>query len=295
MTTMREAFARVTSQLLNTDPRIAVVLADISSDRFGLAARRHPDRVINVGIRESLLVSVAGGLALSGMRPIAHTYAPFLVERPFEQVKLDLVHQGVGAVLVSVGASYDSSGSGRTHHAPEDVALLDTLPDWTVHLPGHPDEVEPLLRAAAATNGAVYIRLEETSNQTAYPDSEHLVVVRRGTGPTIVAVGPMLSRVLDATAGLDVSVLYTSTVRPFDGATLRAIAATPEVILVEPTLAGTSVRAASEALRDRPTRILGLGVERRELRRYGEPWEHARAHGLDAAGIRASIDSFLAR
>ena len=294
MTTMREAFARVTSQLLDSDPRVAVVLADISTDRFARAARRHPDRVINVGIRESLLVSVAGGLALSGMRPIAHTYATFLVERPFEQVKLDLVHQGVGAVLVSVGASYDSAGSGRTHHAPEDVALLDSLPDWTIHVPGHPDEVEPMLRASVAADGAVYIRLEETSNQTAYPDTGRLVVVRRGAGPTIVAVGPMLSRVLDATVDIDVSVLYTSTIRPFDGATLRAIAATPEVILVEPTLAGTSVRVASEALRNRPTRILGLGVERRELRRYGEPWEHARAHGLDAAGIRASIDAFLA-
>jgi transketolase len=295
MKTMREAFVRVASQLLDSDPRVAVVLADISTDRFASAARRHPDRVINVGIREPLLVSVAGGLALSGMRPIAHTYAPFLVERPFEQVKLDLVHQGVGAVLVSVGASYDSSGSGRTHHAPEDVALLDTLPDWTIHIPGHPDEVDTLLRGAVAAGGALYIRLEETSNRTAYPASEHLVVVRRGTGPTIVAVGPMLSRVLDATQDLDASVLYASTIRPFDGATLRAIAATPEVILVEPTLAGTSVRVASEALRDRPMRILGLGVERRELRRYGEPWEHARAHGLDAAGIRASIDVFLAR
>jgi transketolase len=295
MKTMREAFVRAASKLLDSDPRVAVVLADISTDRFALAARRHPDRVINVGIREPLLVSVAGGLALSGMRPIAHTYAPFLVERPFEQVKLDLVHQGVGAVLVSVGASYDSSGSGRTHHAPEDVALLDTLPDWTIHIPGHPDEVDTLLRGAVAAGGAAYIRLEETSNRTAYPDSEHLVVVRRGTGPTIVAVGPMLSRVLDATQDLDASVLYASTIRPFDGATLRAIAATPEVILVEPTLAGTSVRVASGALRDRPMRILGLGVERRELRRYGEPWEHARAHGLDAAGIRASIDAFLAR
>jgi transketolase len=294
MNTMREAFVRTASQLLDSDPRVAVVLADISTDRFALAARHHPDRVINVGIREPLLVSVAAGLALSGMRPIAHTYATFLVERPFEQVKLDLVHQGVGAVLVSVGASYDSADSGRTHHAPEDVALLDTLPGWSIHVPGHPDEVDPLLRAAVAANGAVYLRLEETSNDAAYPTSDHFVLVRRGAGPTIVAVGPMLSRVLDATRDLDVSVLYASTIRPFDAATLRGIAATSEVILVEPTLAGTSVRAASEALSDRPARILGLGVERRELRRYGEPWEHARAHGLDVAGIRASIDAFLA-
>jgi len=62
---------------------------------------------------------------------------------------------------------------------------------------------------------------------------------------------------------------------------------------VEPTLAGTSVRAVTEALRDRPTRILCLGVGRQELRGYGAPWGHARAHGLDAAGNRASIDAFL--
>jgi transketolase len=294
MTTMRETFARVASELLERDPRVAVVLADISTDHFARAARRFPDRVINVGIREPLLISVAGGLALTGMRPIAHTYAPFLVERPFEQVKLDLVHQGVGAVMVSVGASYDAASSGRTHHAPEDVALLDTLPDWTIHVPGHPDEVDSLLRAAVASNGPVYLRLAETGNPVAQHTGPHLVVVRRGNGPTIVAVGPMLAPVLDATQGVDVSVLYASTIRPFDGNTLRAVAATPEVILVEPTLAGTSVRVLSEALHDRPSRVLCLGVGRRELRRYGQPWEHARAHGLDASGIRASIDAFLA-
>jgi len=244
--------------------------------------------------RSADLVSVAGGLALSGMRPIAHTYTPFLIERPFEQVKLDLTHQGLGAVLVSTGASYDASDSGRTHHAPEDVALLDTLPDWTIHVPGHEDEVEALLRTAVAGHGSVYIRLDGASNHVAHADGRRMVVVRRGGGPTIVAVGPMLSRVLEATEDLDVTVLYAATIRPFDGDTLRAIAGTPEVILVEPTLAGTSARSVTEALRDRPTRILSVGVERRELRRYGQPWEHARAHGLDPAGIRASIEAFLA-
>src|SRR3984885_13993151 len=132
METMRERFAAVTSGLLASDPRLAVVLADISADAFRPAAARFPDRVINVGIREQLMVSVAGGLALAGMRPIAHTFASFLVERPFEQIKLDLVHQGAGAVLVSAGASYDIAPGGRTHQSPGDVALLSTLPGVTV-------------------------------------------------------------------------------------------------------------------------------------------------------------------
>ena len=95
MSDMRSVFAETASALLDEDPLAAVVLAEISVDMFGKAAARHPDRVLNVGIREQLMVSVGGGLALAGMRPIVHTYAPFLVERAYEQVKLDLAHQGV--------------------------------------------------------------------------------------------------------------------------------------------------------------------------------------------------------
>ena len=145
---MRDRFIATATALLDEDPRTAVALADISASGFEEARTAHPDRVINVGIREQLLIGVAGGLALTGLRPIAHTFASFLVERPFEQIKLDLGHQGVGAVLVSANASYDWPAGGRTHMAPGDVALLDTLPGWTVHVPGHPDEVEPLLRDA---------------------------------------------------------------------------------------------------------------------------------------------------
>ncbi|AIJ25176.1 transketolase B subunit [Amycolatopsis methanolica 239] len=93
--------------MLDEDPRVAVVLADISAASLEAARRRHPDRVINVGIREQALIGVAGGLALAGMRPVVHTFPSFLVERPYEQVKLDLTHQGAGAVLVSWGGSYD--------------------------------------------------------------------------------------------------------------------------------------------------------------------------------------------
>src|SRR5215472_3210051 len=139
MADMRTVFAETASALLDEDPLAAVVLAEISADMFGKAAARHPDRVLNVGIREQLMVSVGGGLALAGMRPIVHAYA---------QVKLDLGHQGVHAVLVSIGASYDAARAGRTHQAPEDVALMDSVPGFSVVVPGHPSEVGALLREA---------------------------------------------------------------------------------------------------------------------------------------------------
>ena len=296
MTDMRTAFAVSASELLEEDPLTAVVLAEISADLFGKAAARHPDRVLNVGIREQLMVSVGGGLALAGMRPIMHSYAPFLVERAFEQVKLDLAHQGGHAVLVSIGASYDSARSGRTHQAPEDVALADSVPGFSVVVPGHPAEVPGLLRGAVdgLDAGSTYLRLSTESNRETRPLSPGLEVVRSGRRAVVVAVGPMLDPVLDAVGEEDVTVAYTTTVRPFDAGTLSLLAAaSASVVLVEPYLAGTSAFAVSSALASRPHRLLSLGVQRTELRRYGTPGDHAAWQGLDAAGIRRSVTRFL--
>ncbi|MFD8669283.1 transketolase family protein [Streptomyces microflavus] len=298
MDTMRDRFIATASQLLGEEPRLAVVLADISADGFAPARRAHPDRVINVGIREQLLIGAGAGMALTGMRPIVHTFASFLVERPFEQVKLDFGHQGVGGILVSAGGSYDWPAGGFTHMAPGDVALLDTLDDWTVHVPGHPDEAEALLREAVDGDDRVYVRLSLQANREARPvgGGAGFSVVREGRGGTVVAVGPMLDNVLAATEGLDVSVLYATTVRPFDTAGLRrAVGAGPgaDVVLVEPYLAGTSTARANEALAELPHRVLGLGVGRAELRRYGRMDEHLAAHGLDPQGLRERITGFL--
>ncbi|MFB7495496.1 transketolase family protein [Streptomyces sp. NPDC056161] len=298
METMRDRFAPVLTQLLDEDPRVAVVLAEIGKDAFTEAQHRHPDRVINVGIREQLLVGAAAGLALTGLRPVVHSFAPFLVERPFEQLKLDLGHQDVGAVLVSAGASFDRPTDGQTHMAPGDVALLDTLDGWTVHVPGHPDEAEALLRrAVAAGDDKVYVRLSALANRQAHEvDGQRFTTVREGRAGVVVAVGPALDAVLAAAEGLDVTVLYATTVRPFDAVALRRATGTAgtDVVLVEPCLAGTSTAAVNEALAELPHRVLGLGVGRRELRRYGTVEEHTAAHGLDAASLRERISAFVA-
>ncbi|MFD3477388.1 transketolase family protein [Streptomyces sp. NPDC058695] len=298
MDTMRDRFAPVVSRLLDEDPRVAVVLAEIGRDRFVEAERRHPDRVINVGIREQLLIGTGAGLALTGLRPVMHTFASFLVERPFEQVKLDFGHQDVGGVLVSAAASFDWPSGGFTHMAPGDVALLDTLDGWTVHVPGHPDEAETLLRhAVGAGDDRVYVRLSVQSNREALAvDGERFLTVREGRGGVVIAVGPMLDAVLAATEGLDLTVLYATTVRPFDAGALRRAAGTADVadvVIVEPYLAGTSTAAVNDALADLPHRVLGLGVGRRELRRYGQIEEHVAAHGLDPTSLRERISGFL--
>ncbi|WP_330333629.1 transketolase [Streptomyces sp. NBC_00536] len=292
---MRERFVSFTTRQLDEDPRLAVVLAEITMDGFRPARSRHPDRVINVGIREQLLVGVGGGLALTGLRPVVHTFASFLVERPFEQIKLDFGHQGTGGVLVSASASYDWPAGGFTHMAPGDVALLDTLDGWTVHVPGHPDEAEALLRHAyAAGDDKVYVRLSQQSNAAPRPvDGARFLTVREGRAGVVVAVGPLLDNVLAATEGMDVTVLYATTVRPFDDAALRAAVGSAEVVLVEPYLAGTSSGAAAAALVEVPHRVLGLGVGKAELRRFGTIDEHTAAHGLDPRGLRERITAFL--
>lgn len=91
---MRDRFIATTSRLLDEDPRLAVVPAEISRDGFERAERTHPDRVINAGLLEQLLIGAGAGISLTGMRPVMHTFASFLVERPFEQVKPDLGPQG---------------------------------------------------------------------------------------------------------------------------------------------------------------------------------------------------------
>jgi transketolase len=290
MTAMRERFYELAREALDEDERVAIVTAQIGNDSIG----EHP-RHFDVGIREQLMIGVAAGLSLEGYRPVAHSYTPFLVERPWEFLKLDLGHNDLGAVLVSTGASYDAARNGRTHQAPEDVALVAALPGWTIHVPGHPAELESLFRQSLSDDGRVYIRMSDEENH-ARVDGGGFTVLRHGSprAPLVLAVGPTLKPVLEATAARDVTVAYLATVRPFPQEGVRdALDAGTDVVLVEPYQAGTSASEIAVSLRDRPHRLLALGVPNAEFRRYGTGEEHRAAHGLDAAGITASLDTFL--
>jgi transketolase len=295
VTDMRTQIARTATDLVETDPRVAIVLAEISVDRFAGARRAAPDRVINVGIMEQTLVGVGAGFAMEGFHTIVHTMAPFLVERPFEQVKVDFGYQGLGGTLASVGAPYDYGTEGGTHHAPGDVGVVLTVPGIEVLVPGCAPEVDALLRATYANGRLTYLRASLAQNDDAFDVAPgRLHVVRRGSGATVVAVGPVLTRTLAACEGLDVTVLYTASVAPFDADGLAAgVGNDPNIIAVEPFYEGTVVPALAQALEHRPSRFVSVGVPRRFITLYGTLEEHDRELGMDAAGIRRRIVAAL--
>lgn len=292
---MRRAAAEAVVELFREDERTAIVLAEISTDLFAPAFAHDPRRAVNVGIMEQTMVGVAAGFALEGFRPVVHTIAPFLAERALEQVKLDFGYQRLEGLFVSTGASYDYSASGMTHHAPGDVAALSTVPGLEALVPGSRGEAARLVRAAHGNGRPTYLRTSAAENGA---DRElapgGLTPVRRGRGPTVVAVGPLLDRTLAALDGLDPTVLYATTVVPLDARTLAAEAgAAADVVVVEPLYEGTLAAQITAALAHRPTRLLSIGVPREAIQAYGTVADHDRALGLDAAGIRARVLAFL--
>lgn len=290
-------FGETVTDVMARDERVVTLLGNVTTGYFARAFAEMPERVYDVGILEQTMNSLAAGLALEGLIPVVHTIAPFLIERAYEQIKLDFVYQGLGGNFIGKGASYDYSEYGMTHHGPGDVRALLTLPRMQVVVPGTPSEFDALFRAAYANGEPTYYRLGLARNaegrDVRFGKAE---VVRRGTRATVLAVGPMLDRTLAAVAGLDVSVLYYTTLAPFDAETLRAVvreASAERVVVVEPSYEGGLTDAAVQALAPAPVRVEAIGVPHRVITEYGTPAEHDAALGLTAEGIAARVRALL--
>jgi transketolase len=279
----RQQFVKTVTDILEKDERVVLLLGDIGVYGFREAFERFPKRVYNIGILEQASVSMAAGLAAEGMIPIFHTIAPFMVERALEQIKVDFGYQKLVGNFVSVGASYDYAALGCTHHCPGDVQILKTIPGMKIFVPGHPTEFDDQFFTNYDT-GVNYYRLSERSNL--YPFYQGYI--RRGTGGTVVAVGPMLDRVLEACEGLSLDILYRNVAEPFfNTSTCTRGAGT---VVVEPFYEGTLSHDVKESS---DTPVLHIGVPRQFLTNYGTAAEHDEKNHLTSARIRERIIGFL--
>jgi len=291
---MRQQFVKTIEQIMAQDERLVLLLGDIGVWGFRHAFELYPERTYNVGICEQAMTSLAAGLAMEGLRPVLYSIAPFVVERCLEQLKVDLCYQNLPATIVSVGASYDYAALGCTHHCPGDVAILRTLPGMEIIVPGTPTELRRLFQATYADSHPTYLRLSERRNpRTHNVQFGRAMVIRRGKCATVIAVGPMLGPVLEAMEGLDVTVLYYTTVAPFDARTLRGNCPTEKIMVVAPFYEGALAHDIVEAMSPRGVRLLSIGVPRRFLTSYGAAADHDLAYGLTPTSIREWCKEFL--
>lgn len=291
---MRKQFVATIESILPKDERLILMLGDIGVFGFRNSFSMFPDRVYNIGILEQSTIGLAAGLAMTGFIPVVHTIAPFLVERSYEQLKLDFGYQKLGGNFVSVGASYDYAALGCTHHCPADVSILKNIPNMEIILPGTAQEFDSLFKESYADGRPTYFRLSERDN----PESQQVVfgkanIAKEGKRATIIAVGTALKPVLEAAKDLDVTVLYYTTVAPFDVQTLKENCDSGKILLCEPYYTGVLASEIISVFSPRPIALDFIGVPHEFLTNYGSTEEHDGYIGLTEKNISDKLNSLI--
>lgn len=154
---MRKIFGKLITELAAKDDLLYLVVADIGHGIFDDFREKFPERFINVGICEQSAISFASGLAIEGLRPWVYTITPFLIERPFEQIKLDIDQQNVKVNLIGY-ADYPTLGP--THAEIDARKLMSFFKNIKSFFPRNPEETEYYLNIAHSTPGPTFVSLK---------------------------------------------------------------------------------------------------------------------------------------
>ena len=303
----RTAYGETLAELGHKDPRIVVLAADLAgSTKTSVFASAHPDRFLNMGVAEADMIGVAAGLAMTGLRPFASTFAVFATGKAWEQVRQVVAYPKVPVRIVATHAGLTVGEDGASHQMLEDIALMRVLPNMTVIVPADAAEATAVTRFVASfDDGPVYVRLSRAEFPVIF-DEECVFELGRarvlveGADVSIFACGLMVSVALEArealaTRGIAAEVVNVSTIKPLDRETLIASATkTGHVVTAEEhQIAGGLGSAVCELLaEDRPTRIVRVGVDDRfgQSGSAGELLDH---YGLNAAGLVAAASRAL--
>lgn len=192
---MRKTFINTLIELARKDKDIVLITPDMGFSVLEPFFEEFPDRSFNAGIAEQNAISIAAGLALMGKKPYVYTIIPFLVERAFEQVKLDVAYMNTNVKLIGIGAGFTYGAAGATHHATEDIALMRVLPNMTVCCPGDNNEAEQIIRASINNKNPMYIRIGR-HNRGVFNNEKVAVgkatVIEKGEDIAIISTSNML-------------------------------------------------------------------------------------------------------
>jgi len=304
---VRQQFADTMLAVGQEDPELVVMVGDISHGILQPFAKACPGRYYNAGILEPTMMSMGAGLARAGLYPVIHTIAPFLIERAFEQIKLDFCYHGLHGNIVTVGSAFDYAYLGCTHHCYGDFALLKTLQGVQITYPSTPVEFDALFRQAYRNGAVTVYRVPGSQHGVAFPASDIRlgkgIKVADGRDLTLVATGPQLKTALGARSvlagrGWDAEVLYVHTIRPLDEELILAsVAKTGRVVVLEEHMRsgglGDDVLRATRKLPS--VKYASASIPDEFVRTYGSYEDHCESVGLSPAGVAALVDREFGR
>ena len=253
---------------------IVVLDADLAgSTKTGMFAKVYPDRHFNCGIAEADMMSVAAGLAASGLTPFASSFAMFASGRAYEQIRNSI---GYPHLNVKIGASHGGMSvgeDGASHQCCEDFALMRSIPGMVVICPADGVEAEAATKAAYEYEGPVYLRMGRLAVPLFHEEGFQFTIgkgeiMRDGADVAIIANGLMVYEAIQAgerlaEAGIDAMIINMSTVKPLDEElTLAAAKKCGKIITCEEhsVVGGLGEAVCSFLSENYPTPVKRIGV-----------------------------------
>ena len=295
---MRNMFANTIYEAAKRDPRLCMVVADISpAGSMEKFRQEYPQRFINVGVAEQIMIGLCAGMAMRGLRPFAYTIATFTFYRPFEFVRDDLCYQDLPVTIVGIGGGVTYSTLGSTHHAQEDVAVARAIPNFQVIAPCDPEEAKAAALWCAADNEhPTYLRLGKAGEPVLTAGAEPWVFgklrkIKPGTSTAIVGYGPILKMGFEIAAKLEekgesTAVYSLHTVKPLDKEGLaKVLAQYRRVIVLEEMSPNGSIGKEVKALAydsGAKARVHAFSLKDEFIHCYGKYEEILAVHGLSS-------------
>jgi transketolase len=294
----RDAFGEALAKLGASHPDVVVLDGDVhNSTRTEYFAEKFPERFFNIGIAESNLVSVASGMAASGKRAWAASFACFILCNAYDQLRMSVAFPNLDVKVVGSHAGISIGEDGPSQMGIEDVSLACSLPNFTVVVPADEPAMHEAVPALAQIRTPAYLRAGRAKVPIVYADGCRFTLgkanqLRDGKDVTLIANGLMVSAALEAAEklagqGVQARVLDMHTVKPLDDeAVLRAARDTGRIVVAEEHLlhGGLGSAVAMSAARQHPVpmRFIGLNDTFAES---GPPEALLAKYGLTAPDI----------
>jgi transketolase len=305
---LREVYGKTLVELGHENPDIVVLDADLSpSTMTHYFKKEFPERFFEVGIAEQNMIGIACGLAASGKIPFASTFAVFAPGRCFDQIRVSVAQARLNVKIVPTHSGLTVGEDGASHQALEDLALICSLPGFTVIVPADGIETAQAIRAVAAHNGPCYVRLIRGKLPLVFDSAYRFeigkaVTMKPGTDAAIMAIGTMVAPALEAAAalsqeGISCRVLNISTLKPIDeAAILKAAAETGAIVTAEEHQehGGLGSAVARITAKNRPV-PMGFVAVKDKFGMSGKPAELLERYGLTSKEIAIAVREAIKR